>query len=245
MIRNRYEEIAEKFPHGNLLSGYHHFRRLELALQFLNELGHNLLVLDAGCGDAFQAERISWRNEVVCIDISRTRINRAKKRVPKAAFIICDIYRPPFKDNVFNVVTLLEVIEHLRKPRNALRELRRVTARKGHLILDTRSKSNIVDMFLRSFGKEPNWGLRIDETHVSFYDEDSAKKLLSTSGFRVLEVKGASCIRHGLLYIPFLGSLSWNRWGWWFFKITDKFFDKIPGLKTKGSVQVFLCRNPA
>jgi len=154
--KTRYEEVAKDFPQNHLLDGYHHFRRLDLTLHFLDRLGWNLLVLDVGCGDGIQAERISEKNKVIGIDISRIRIQRARRRVPKAAFIVGDLYHLPFKENIFDVLTLEEVIEHLHKPKKALLELKRVTTFKGHLILDTPSKSNIIDKFLRFLGREPS-----------------------------------------------------------------------------------------
>ena len=239
----RYEEVAKDFPQRDFLDGYHHFRRLELTLHFLDTLGWNLFVLDVGCGDGIQAEKTSEKNRVIGIDISRIRIQRARRKVPKATFIVGDLYHLPFKENVFDVLTLEEVIEHLNKPRKALQELKRVTTLKGHLILDTPSKSNIIDNFMRFLGKEPSWGLVIDRTHIRFYDEATLRKILSYCGFNVVDVRGGPCLRYDIFYLPFLRSLTWSRWGWWFFRITDKILGNLPIIKNLGAIQVYLCKS--
>jgi len=230
-----------EFGSKYLLEGYHHSRRLQLMLYFLSKLGHNLLVLDAGCGEGVQAKRISEKNKVVGVDVSRMRIQRARRNVPEGSFIIGDLNCLPFRGRIFDVSVLGEVLEHLRKPNAVLKQISRVLAHDGHLILDIPSKSNIIDMFLRALGRKPIWGLRIDMEHVTFYDEVSMRRLLRSACFQVLDIRGGPCIRYDFPFVPFLGSLTWNRRGWWFFKITDKIFGSIPVIRRKGAIQVYMC----
>ncbi len=52
--------------------------------------------------------------------------------------IVADAHKLPFKDNEFSLVLCTEVLEHLREPRVAIAEMRRVLKPGGVLILTTR-----------------------------------------------------------------------------------------------------------
>ena len=111
-----------------------------------------------------------------------------------------------------------EIIEHLRIPEVALKQVGEVLKRNGHLILDTPSKSNIVDMFLRLIGHEPSWGLRVRRAHVAFYDQQSLKDLLASAGFNTIDVRGVSFLRYDLLSLL---SITWNKRRWWVPRLID------------------------
>lgn len=250
----KYECVAKDFSHDQLLESYHHLRRLEMVLYFLRNLGSkNLLVLDAGCGDGVQAGRIAEAYKVVGVDLSPTRIKRAKKRVIEGRFIVGDLYNLPFKSNTFDVVVLGEIIEHLHEPEKALLEINQSLKPTGYLILDTVSRSNAIDISLhflmkinplKNFLKTKNvkrmnlydklidWGLYIDRTHVMFYDMKALKELLNLSNFNVIDIRGAPCLRYDFpsLIKPTI------------LKIADKILSNIPYLKKYGAIQVFLCK---
>ena len=235
-----YEDIAHSFPHDNLLNGYHHYRRLQVALRFLKRIGGNHLVLDAGCGDGIQAEKIVSLHQVVGIDISATRIKRAKKRVKRADFLVGDIFAIPFEENAFSTVVMLAVIEHLKEPQKALREIHRVLADDGFLVLDFPSKSNFIDiLLLKLFGIESDWGLYIDRSHVFFYDMEQMKRLLYQSGFDVIDIQGGPWIRWDL---PFISKFVWKRKRWPLLEAFDLSFGKLPLIRKYGAVQIFLAR---
>lgn len=236
---NKYEEIGRKFKHSDLLEGYHHYRRLELVLQFLKKSKKDLLVLDAACGDGIQAEKIINYHRVVGIDISPTRVKRAKNRISKGTFMEGDLYNLPFKCNMFDIAVLSEIIEHLHKPREVLKEVNRVLKSDGYLIVDIPSKSNIVDMILRFFGKNPLWGLYIDESHIAFYDMNSLKNIFKDSDFEILDIRGAPCIRYDL---PILGKFTWRKKWHIVLKTVDILIGSIPIIKKYGAIQVFYAK---
>ncbi|SNQ61099.1 class I SAM-dependent methyltransferase [Candidatus Methanoperedens nitratireducens] len=236
---NKYEEIARQFPQSNLLEGYHHFRRLELTLYFLKKLGGDLLVLDAACGDGIQAERIIDIHRVIGIDLSPTRIKRAKNRVKEGTFMNGNLYNLPFKSNKFDAVVLGEIIEHLHEPKEVLKEINRILRRNGYLIMDIPSRSNIVDMILRFLGKNPMWGLYVDKSHVAFYDMHSIESIFKDSGFKIIDARGGPCIRYDL---PLLGMFTWQKKKWAILKIIDMILERIPVIKKYGAIQIFLFR---
>jgi len=199
-------------------------------------------ILDIGCGDGLfddlMSRHFKLAVEIVGIDISLTKVKRARDIVPGVSFVVADIYHLPFR-STFHIVIMGEIIEHLHTPRAALKNVHGVLKQKGHLILDTPSKTNIIDIFLRLIGHEPTWGLKIDRTHVTFFDEQSLTDLLHSAGFNITDIRGNSFLRYDLLS-PL--SITWNRNIWWVPRLIDAVAEKYTMLRSKGAIQVFLCQ---
>lgn len=237
---NKYEDIGRQYPQSNLLEGYHHIRRLESTLNFLKKLNDNLLILDAACGDGIQAENIIKEHKLVGIDLSPSRIIRARNRVKEAIFMNGNLYHLPFKCNIFDVAILGEILEHLHEPKEVLEEINRVLKHNGYIIVDIPSKSNIIDIILRFLGKNPMWGLYVDKSHVAFYDMHSFVNILKSSGFKIIDIRGSPCIRYNL---PLLRIFTWKKKYWIVLRIIDVVLGKIPVLKKYGAIQVFFCKS--
>ena len=252
-----YDKIGRQFSHEKLLESYHHQRRMGVVLSYLNKVSEKKnggkLILDCGCGDGVQSEIFSKNHNVIGVDLSITRVKRAKAK--GLSVIIADLNTLPFKDDIFEITILSEVIEHVSSPKNILIEINRVLKSKGILILDTPSKSNLIDMVLHPianiqpirnilkkikinriregnlYDKIVNWGLYIDLSHVYFYDMGSIKKIVNSSGFNIIEVQGAPCLRYDLPSIikPKV------------FSFFDGVLQKLPIVRKYGAIQVFIC----
>lgn len=93
-------------------------------------------ILDAGCGEGFILDRLQEAQigkNLVGIDISKDAINLGKILFPKLDLRVGDITKLPFKNNSYDVVICTEVLEHLKNPRKALKEMIRVS--KKYLVL--------------------------------------------------------------------------------------------------------------
>jgi len=231
--------MAEDFEYGHHLNGYHHFRRLEIVLFFLRKLGKDLLILDAGCGDGLQMEKYIQSYRVVGVDISLTRLRRAKDRINKDAVILADLFRLPFKNNRFDVVILGEVIEHIEEPELVLKEIHRVLRSSGHILLDTPSQSNMVDLILRLLGIKPKWGYKLDKTHLWFFKMNQVKKLLQEAGYGQVKIRGGPFLRYDL---PIINHCTWVKKRWWAYRIFDSSVGKLPILRQLGAIQVFMAK---
>lgn len=87
-------------------------------------------ILDAGCGEGFTLEFL--RNQKIGrtyegIDFLDTAIEIGHKVHPNIKLLQASIYDLPYKNDSFDVVLCTEVLEHLRKPKKALKELFRVS----------------------------------------------------------------------------------------------------------------------
>jgi ubiquinone/menaquinone biosynthesis C-methylase UbiE len=90
---------------------------------------HPSTVLDAGCGEGFVTQWLQTGlagAAVSGVDLHEAALDRARARVPEAAFERGDVTALPFADGAFDLVVCTEVLEHLDDPRAALAELRRV-----------------------------------------------------------------------------------------------------------------------
>ena len=88
--------------------------------------------LDAGCGEGFAAANLSSKfpdAKLIGVDISAQAVKNSKKYAPQMPVLVGDVTRLPFKDNQFDLVLCLEVLEHLHRPEQAVATFIRLTRR--------------------------------------------------------------------------------------------------------------------
>ncbi len=111
------------------------------------------LLLDCGCHAGEHSLQLAKRispTRVFGLDYNERMLSGARKR---GLFVVrCDVNKLlPFSDNSFNVVTAFDLIEHIVETETFVKELYRVIAPGGYLILDTpnlASWHNIVALVL-------------------------------------------------------------------------------------------------
>jgi len=110
--------------------------RKKLLTRFLRQLTHEVIavhpktIADAGCGEGFvvgQLMEAGVKAEMAGVDLSKEAVRIANQKFPKATFKVGSIYDLPFKDDSYDLVLCNEVLEHLEKPADAVKELKRVS----------------------------------------------------------------------------------------------------------------------
>ncbi len=91
-------------------------------------------ILDVGCGSGGNIEFLSQFGKVYGVDKSSLAINYCKKRGFKNVSQ-ADATKLPFKEKQFDIVLLLDVLEHIKDDKRALQEARRVLKDNGLIIL--------------------------------------------------------------------------------------------------------------
>jgi len=89
-------------------------------------------ILDAGCGEGFTLSKfyeLKIGQNLEGIDASYDAIGIGKKLYPYLDIKVGDIYNLPYPDNSFDLVTCMEVLEHLENPGKALSEVERVSSK--------------------------------------------------------------------------------------------------------------------
>lgn len=89
-------------------------------------------ILDVGCGEGVVLSTLAPRlqNARVCaVDADPVEVEDAQANLPFAEVQVADVHELPFEDESFDLVMCCEVLEHVERPYQALRELKRVSSR--------------------------------------------------------------------------------------------------------------------
>ena len=89
-----------------------------------------LKILDIGCGEGFTLKKLEEKKigkTLTGIDNSLSAIKTGKKIYPHLDLQKGDVYNLEFTDNEFDIVICTEVLEHLKDPKAAIQEIKRVT----------------------------------------------------------------------------------------------------------------------
>jgi SAM-dependent methyltransferase len=91
-------------------------------------------ILDAGCGSGRNMVELAAHGTVTGIELSQASVARARERAT-GEVIAGSVLEMPFDAGSFDLAASLDVIEHLEDDLAALRELRRVVAPGGSLLV--------------------------------------------------------------------------------------------------------------
>jgi len=98
-------------------------------------------ILDIGCGyGAYTKLLKKYGKVVVGIDISQECIFEARLQHPELTFFVASGEFLPFKNESFEVVCLIEVLEHVQNESSFLQEIHRVLRPNGKLIITVPNK---------------------------------------------------------------------------------------------------------
>ncbi len=154
----------------------------------------SILDVGSGSGGFLLLLPHAWRR--VGVD-SPGNAELAKKRGIDCVGLDLEREDLPLKDNKFDLVTLLEVIEHIKNKKHVLSEIHRVLKENGHLVVTTPDASvpiwwlrdRILDMpgignfvFRLRTGRYPD---RLD-THKGGLHENELVDLMSAEGFAIV-----------------------------------------------------------
>jgi len=115
----------------------------------LDLIPDNSNILDIGCLNGnfynFIQENSFQINSFTGIDFCEKLIEMAKNRFPEQYWLTSTCYQLPFEDNSFEVVTAMEILEHVEDPEKLLMEAKRVCKPKGTIIVTSPNKLIIDD----------------------------------------------------------------------------------------------------
>ncbi|MCJ7793107.1 MAG: class I SAM-dependent methyltransferase [Candidatus Marinimicrobia bacterium] len=186
--RKRFLRIfLEKLPAFQAL-----FRAVEAEAITSYDLGEP--ILDVGCGDGIFSEAL-WgkKREVWGIDINQAALAQARKRAVYKKLVRQKIQNQPFKDGQFKTVLANSILEHIGDLKPALREIAKVLAKGGVLVLTAPSekrKQLYAGYRLFTFLKMPNLASQVGDLenklfhHLHCWSGKKWQKELAKIGFR-------------------------------------------------------------
>lgn len=137
-------------------------------------------VLDVGCGDGHLCEQLhrqGWE-EVRGLDISKSRIERARMRYPHLRFYDCALPETDIQPGSLDLIIMEAVVEHLPEPVRILEQIRTYMATGGRVVLTT---PNMESGHFRLIGRR--WtGMLAPHAHIFLFTAASIKTLLRAAG---------------------------------------------------------------
>lgn len=160
----------------------------------------SIKILDIGCGTGFWLEFIAQRKkniQLVGIDLLGDCFDkRICKRHSQIKFIRADALQLPFKDEGFDLVYSLDVIEHFSTEKDVnrfLKEAYRVLRPGGLLVIQTPNRRRLSMRFRELLGKR-NWPYHLgthkvlgEVTHYREYTKKELEKVVKEGGFEKIK----------------------------------------------------------
>ncbi|MBI5376059.1 MAG: class I SAM-dependent methyltransferase [Candidatus Schekmanbacteria bacterium] len=145
----------------------------------LEKIKKNGRMLDIGCAFGFSleaAEKRGW--DVYGMELSGFSASVAKERFGERIKESLS----EFDDGFFNVITMFDLIEHLPSPVGILKEIKRILANQGVVLLST---PNIKSLSSRLMGKK--W-FHVKCEHLYYFDPDTIRLFFHKEEFNVVKV---------------------------------------------------------
>jgi 2-polyprenyl-3-methyl-5-hydroxy-6-metoxy-1,4-benzoquinol methylase len=174
----------ERFSFLGRLFGMVPFLRRRAAFEWEEFLPHyipNGRLLDIGCGAGTYLARmraLGW--DVQGVDLSQDAAKVAQHRYGISVKVGM-LPEVRFPDDMFSVVTMSHVIEHVPDPLVYLAECRRIIISGGHLIINT---PNMISFASRMFGR--HWVALDPPRHLVLFTPATLRQCVQRAGFKVV-----------------------------------------------------------
>lgn len=162
--------------------------------------------LDIGCGPGTFIGTLSSDSLSIGLDITSTQIAYAQCMygTPKHQFRCVEPGLLPFEQNSFDVVTIIEVVEHLSEDENnyLMQEVYRVLRRTGFVLVSTPNYASLwplIELVVNKLGE-----VSYAHQHITHFNRFRLRKLLKRTGFINVTVDSY------LLASPFFASFNWR-----------------------------------
>lgn len=95
-------------------------------------------VIELGCGISYFPALAAEKYESAWgLDFAAKTIERLRREIPEVNYVEGDATDTPFRDGFFNAVVAGEIIEHLEEPEELIREMGRICAFNGVILVST------------------------------------------------------------------------------------------------------------
>jgi len=203
-LRLRYD--SEYFESGDLRT-FLEYRRpvFKQCLAALNKLCPDKgRLLDVGCGTGeFLEDAIAegWRAEGIESSLAAAEFAQTHKKLPVHHAVL---ENAPFARQSFAVITLLDVLEHLRDPQEELKRVRNLLHKRGIVVVRLPNTNfHLVKCHFCDVFHVPDYGLQM-RYHLNHFTPATMKRLLRQTGFEPfrIDVGASETIAHAPWVAP-------------------------------------------
>ena len=113
---------SRSYYESNFLSKYWRSKLAEMVRSLMPEGWQEMRLLDVGVGDGYTIRLIKPEGEIHGIDIEGSALEQAESRGINVK--LGSTHGIPYPDNSLDIVTCIEMLEHLEHPTLALKEIR-------------------------------------------------------------------------------------------------------------------------
>lgn len=183
-------------------------------LDKFTDLAKHKSVFDVGSATGFFldiAQSRGWKT--AGIDISHYAVSQGRDRghsVYLGELTLVDIFEK------YGVVTMWDVLEHVRDPKKYLMKVREIISEDGLLLVNTIDAKSLWAKF---WGKR--WNMIIPPEHLFYFSKNNLVKLLEDCGFEILEVEK----RGKKFSLSYIFNILYNWHGFRLWKKLSKLFD--------------------
>jgi 2-polyprenyl-3-methyl-5-hydroxy-6-metoxy-1,4-benzoquinol methylase len=137
-------------------------------------------LLEIGSGMGHLVAQLEDAFETYGMDLNHWAVWESKKVVAKSSLQTASAQELPFADGIFNVVIIKHIVEHLPQPEKAIKEIGRVAAKGGILILSTPNLGSLLKPW-----KGSKWIGYQDPTHISLKQPQEWLETIKEAGFEL------------------------------------------------------------
>ena len=176
---------------SNLLQRFWHCRRRWEVLALIPPRKAGLKYLDIGCHGGWLTDLVIKKlrpRKAYGLDISQKVIAHCCRKLPGHHFQAGKATRLPYRKNFFDLITCLEVLEHLENPRKAILEMKRCLKKRGELIILIPTESwlfRLIWFFWTKFGPGKVWR----QAHLNQITPGQLETMLKNNGFTIIKKK--------------------------------------------------------
>jgi 2-polyprenyl-3-methyl-5-hydroxy-6-metoxy-1,4-benzoquinol methylase len=173
-------------------------------------------LLDVGCAEgSFLSACVSHNFELYGVEPSKFIYPELKAALPDCKLYNTTLLEAQFPSNYFDLIVLINTIEHLWNPREIITEAHRILKEDGLLMIETPDTGHWI---ARLMGKK--WFPMLIRDHVVFFSRKTMTELLQETGFEIQDVESSHKELSLRLLLFHAGRIF--RAGWSILKICEK-----------------------
>jgi len=149
-------------------------------------------LLEIGCAFGYFLNMADKFFETEGIEIDPEIANVARKNSKHSRIYAGEFLRRKFKDDRYDIICMLDTIEHLKRPDLYVRKISKILKSDGILVIETGDMGSILSRI-----QGPKWRLITPPTHLHYFSEQTLERTLSTYGLTTISSN----------YVPFARSV--------------------------------------